>query len=84
MPFGYGLAWELMTWAKENGAKWFDFGGISAGTASNPDDVLGGISDFKRYFSREKIAVGHEWLFETKPIVSRVGRALSEASSRFR
>jgi hypothetical protein len=72
LPLGYGPAWELIRWAKRLGAAWFDFGGITAGTHGDSEDPRGGISDFKRYFSRAVQRVGHEWVLEPHPMRSRV------------
>jgi hypothetical protein len=63
MPLAYGLAWELMLWGKSAGARWFDFGGVTRGTQAS-GDVLGGISDFKRYFSSQTVEVGAEYVLE--------------------
>ncbi len=65
---GYAPAWELILWAKRNGGQWFDFGGVTSGHTDDPDDPLGGISDFKRYFSKEVIRVGEEWILEPHPL----------------
>jgi lipid II:glycine glycyltransferase (peptidoglycan interpeptide bridge formation enzyme) len=53
--------WDLIVWAKRTGARLFDFGGITRGTHSD-EDPLGGISDFKRYFSRQIVPVREEWV----------------------
>jgi hypothetical protein len=62
-PMAYPLVWDLLCWARQQGATWFDFGGITRGTLGS-DDRLGGISDFKRYFSKTIIKVGEEWVLE--------------------
>lgn len=76
LPLAYPLVWDLLCWAKRHGAAWFDFGGITSGTCGS-GDALGGISDFKRYFSRNEIEVGAEWVFEPHWIRARVAGALS-------
>lgn len=83
VPLGYALAWDLIRWAKRHGASWFDFGGITAGSHGG-EDVLGGVSDFKRYFSREVIEVGEEWMFELHPRRAKIARALSTGINRLR
>jgi hypothetical protein len=77
LPLNYALAWELIRWAKQNGATWFDFGGITAGSHGDASDRLGGISDFKRYFSTDVIDVGGEWVLEPRWPQSRLAHALS-------
>ena len=77
MPLGYALMWDLITWASERGAAWFDMGGVSAGCHGDLDDPTGGISDFKRYFSRRSVRVGEEWALEPRPILAAGTRAVS-------
>ena len=79
LPFGYALVWEMIRWAKATGAEWFDMGGI---TVSKGDDPLGGISDFKKFFSRELIEVGAEWVLEPSPFRARVADAVTGARVR--
>jgi hypothetical protein len=71
VSLGYALAWDLILWAKRCGAGWFDFGGVTAGTAGS-GDPLGGISDFKRRFGGEVAKVGEEWQLEPHPLRARV------------
>jgi hypothetical protein len=61
VALAYGVMWDLIVWAKRSGARWFDLGGITHGT-HHGDDPLGGISDFKRYFSRRVVKVRDEWI----------------------
>ena len=75
VPMAYSLAWELMQWARAQGAAAFDFGGISVGTHGD-DDPLGGISDFKRYFQGATVRVGEEWILEPSPAAARLSRML--------
>jgi hypothetical protein len=84
MPLAYGLAWELMLWGKSAGARWFDFGGVTRGTQGS-GDVLGGISDFKRYFSTQTVEVGAEYTLEPHPLpalAARISGALARWASR--
>jgi len=82
IPYGYGPAWDLALWAKRGGASWFDFGGVTAGHNADAEDPLGGISDFKRYFSPHAVAVGEEWIYEPHPLRAAAARLIS-ASARF-
>jgi hypothetical protein len=81
IPFGYLVAWDMIRWAKANGAKWFDFGGV---TLEEGDDPLKGISDFKRSFSREVAEVGAEWVYEPSPIKAKIAEAISKGAQRAR
>jgi len=58
VPVLYAPAWELIRWAKAQGARTFDFGGIGTG---GPDVRQAGIGDFKRYFNGEVVNVGFEY-----------------------
>jgi hypothetical protein len=78
IPMMYPLAWDLILWARRNGARTFDFGGISMGRAGG-EDPLGGISDFKRRFTDRVVAVGAEWVFEPSPWRARAARWASAA-----
>lgn len=75
IPTTYAPTWVLMKWAKEQGAAFFDFGGIPGNPTTN--DPLAGISSFKRYFSGRVIAVRQEWVFEPAPVRSSVARSIS-------
>jgi hypothetical protein len=74
IPLMYGLLWDLMRWAKQNGAAWFDFGGVTLGHTHDASDPLGGISDFKRYFSKELLEVGGEWVLRPSPLRAEAAR----------
>ena len=76
----YPLLWDLMRWSKSLGAEWFDMGGVSLG-GLHSDDPVGGISDFKRYFSKDIGTVGEDWTVEPHPSASMVARFVS-ASAR--
>lgn len=77
----YAPVWDLIRWARETGAEWFDMGGI---TASEGDDPLAGISDFKRYFSEDRISVGTEWRIDASGWRGRVTRALRNGARAVR
>ena len=80
LPLNYAVAWEHIRWAKANGARWYDFGGITAGRNGDQTDRLGGISDFKRYFSKHEIEVGGEWMLEPHWLRAKVARRVSAAA----
>lgn len=82
IPLGYALAWDLISWANRLGADVFDFGGITGGTYGDRTDSLGGTSDFKRYFTTEKVRVSNEWIFEPHPVLARAGDIISAAAHR--
>jgi lipid II:glycine glycyltransferase (peptidoglycan interpeptide bridge formation enzyme) len=78
-PVNYAPLWDLISWAKRDvGARWFDFGGASAG---DEHDVLAGNLDFKRYFSEQIIPVADEWVLEPHVLRARLARAASAAAS---
>ncbi len=70
------LFWDLIVWAKRIGATWFDLGGVTAGTAGSGDPV-GGISDFKRLFSKQTTNVAEDWVFEPRPVLARIAALVS-------
>ena len=75
----YPVLWDLISWAHRSGAKYFDLGGVTLGTAES-GDPLGGISDFKRAFSRRVEQVGAEWDYEPRPAHAYAARVVSSAS----
>jgi hypothetical protein len=80
MPLMYPVVWDLMRWARSEGARWFDFGGITMGSHESADP-LGGISDFKRYFTGQVAHVGAEWSFEPRRLQARAAHVVSATSS---
>lgn len=79
LPLSYAIAWDLILWAKHNGAQWFDFGGITEGSLGTADS-LGGISDFKRFFGSDVISVGEEWTLEPSRIKAQVSRLIGSTA----
>lgn len=79
----YVLLWDLVLWARRSGARWFDFGGITAG-AIDSDDPLGGISEFKRKFAQQDIEVGEQWELEPRPRRARIARLVSRGAAALR
>ena len=80
LHIGYPLMWDLIVWAKRAGATWFDFGGVTAGTAGS-GDPLGGISDFKRLFSKERAEVAEDWVLEPRKLVARLARLVRSGAA---
>jgi lipid II:glycine glycyltransferase (peptidoglycan interpeptide bridge formation enzyme) len=79
--------WNLLCWARGNGARWFDLGGVPA-EEGEAADAVEGITRFKRNFSTTLVHVGEGWMLEPSPlrastarVVSRVVRALRHTSS---
>jgi hypothetical protein len=80
VPMGYPLMWELIVWARRQGAQWFDFGGITIGSHGSADR-LGGISDFKRHFTDQVLEVGGEWVLEPRPARAKVAGLVSAGAA---
>lgn len=80
IPMMYPLLWDLIRWAKRNGSRFFDLGGVTAGGLES-EDRLGGISDFKRFFSEQVVQVGAEWSYEPRPMQAQAARMMKSASS---
>ena len=81
IPLLYAPTWALMRWARSHGARAWDFGGITDGTAHD-DDPRGGISDFKRYFGGEVREVGEEWVYEPGGVAAGLARAANRVKTR--
>jgi lipid II:glycine glycyltransferase (peptidoglycan interpeptide bridge formation enzyme) len=79
----YALMWDLISWARRSGAHVFDLGGITEGDRDS-DDPLGGISDFKRFFSQREVEVGQQWLFEPHPARAAAARVISSGAGLLR
>jgi hypothetical protein len=75
IALAYGLMWDLILWAKRTGAQWFDMGGITRGTHKG-EDPLGGISDFKRYFTQNIVQVRDEWVLDNHTWQARLAAAV--------
>lgn len=70
------LFWDLIVWAKGAGATWFDLGGVTDGTTGS-DDPVGGISDFKRLFSKQTADVADDWVIEPRWLPARFAALVS-------
>jgi len=82
VPIAHALVWDLICWAKREGADWFDLGGVSAGTTGSADPV-GGISDFKRQFSKETVEVAEDWTLEPRLVPARLAALVSAGAAWF-
>jgi len=80
VPIAHALVWDLICWAKREGAVWFDLGGVSAGSTGSADPV-GGISDFKRQFSKETVEVAEDWTLEPRRVPARLAALVSAGAA---
>ena len=78
VALNYPLLWDLIQWAQQQGASWFDLGGVTLGTHDSADP-LGGISDFKRWFSKELAAIGEDWVLYPHPGRSAIASGIRRA-----
>ena len=83
LPMAYPLVWDLMCWARRHGALYLDLGGVSDGHLDD-GDPLGGISDFKRYFSQQRVSVGAEWVCEPHPVPAAAARMVGASVTSLR
>jgi hypothetical protein len=83
VPLAYGLIWDLICWGKHQGAGWFDMGGVTQGQFGDTDDPLGGISDFKRFFTKTVVPVGEEWEWEPRPTRAKLARIIGSVARLF-
>lgn len=74
VALAYPLVWDLVSWSRGLGAGWFDLGGVTPGSRSDGEDALGGISDFKRFFSKDEVEIMEEWVVEPTSIRARLAR----------
>lgn len=77
----YPAVWALMRWARDAGATWFDFSGLTNGASTSGDDPLGGISEFKLNFGREDLTVGEDSALDLAPLRQRLASAVSSGLS---
>lgn len=78
-PLLYAPTWQLMRWAQEVGAGWFDFGGVGDGSHAS-GEATGGISDFKRYFSDVTTEVGAELTYSPAVYLDTLARAIASGA----
>ncbi|MEY4417544.1 MAG: hypothetical protein RIQ53_4837 [Pseudomonadota bacterium] len=83
LALSYATSWDLIRWARREGCRWFDFGGVTEGQLGS-DDRLGGISDVKRLFGGTPVTVGSEWVFEPSPRKARLADVVSTLAQGLR
>jgi hypothetical protein len=57
-------------------------GGVTLADGDQPE--LEGISNFKRYFSREVVEVGAEWVLEPHPVRAGIATLVSGGAEHVR
>jgi FemAB family len=80
IAISHPLLWDLILWARREGATWFDLGGVTL--ADSDTDPLAGISNFKRTFSRDVEEVGEEWILEPHPARTRLATLLGRIARK--
>lgn len=83
VALAYALVWDVIRWARARGARYLDFGGLTAGTLGS-GDRLGGISDFKRSFGASAVEVGDEWTLEPHQLAARLAAGVNRAAALLR
>jgi lipid II:glycine glycyltransferase (peptidoglycan interpeptide bridge formation enzyme) len=73
-PLAHGLVWDLMRWARAQGASSFDMGGVTPGRHADGSDALGGISEFKRGFGSTVVNVHEEWVLDATTLRAALAR----------
>lgn len=76
LPLMHAVAWDMLHWGHEVGAKWFDFGGIPS-PDTPPDSPLHGIAAFKRMFSKQETRIREQMVMVTSPVANRCARAIA-------
>jgi hypothetical protein len=79
LSLGYPLLWDLIAWARDLGAGWFDYGGVPADDADAAH--LERISDFKRRFERQAVRVAEEWVLTPHRARAAIATAVSRAAT---
>ena len=80
LQIGYPLMRDLIVWAKRAGATWFDCSGVTAGPAGS-GDPLGGVSDFKRMFTKQTTDVAEDWVLEPRKVMARLAALVSTSAA---
>jgi hypothetical protein len=83
VPMMPAILLDTFTWARSQGARWFDFGGVV--TEGDPRYAqLGSIAEFKRLFGQDVRRVGVDLLFVPRPLLSGAAEVMSRLAHRFR
>lgn len=77
---GHALAWDLILWAKDIGADWFDFGGLPRPVPRE----LEGIVRFKQSFGGCSVDFRQEWTLTPHPRLAAARRGLAACRDRIR
>ncbi|MCC6927890.1 MAG: hypothetical protein IT359_02755 [Gemmatimonadaceae bacterium] len=83
LPILYPAIWDIVLWGKRTGGTWFDLGGVTPGEPGS-GDALGGISHFKRGFSKDEVSLGEEWALAPHPLRARIADWTSAMARRVR
>jgi len=75
VPMSYAILWDLVTWARAHGARWFDLGGVTGVSPASGTDPLSGISAFKRFFSDHVLEV-QSWSWTPQTAFARAATLL--------
>lgn len=73
---GAAVMWALIGWARDQGASWFDLGGITPPALSSADPRYG-ISVFKRGFSSNERNISCEFRFEPNRLAATLAKVTS-------
>jgi hypothetical protein len=84
VSLSHALIWDIISWAKAQGALWFDLGGVTDGHQGQSDDPLTGISHFKRLFTSRVERVGDGFALQATTLRARAARALVHARALVR
>lgn len=77
IPLTYGLMWDLIVWAKDGGARFFDLGGVVSESAGT-DEAVGRISRFKRRFAPQISEVASEFQLEPHPRIEAFSKVVGD------
>jgi hypothetical protein len=80
IPLLYPVLWQLIRWARGAGAHTFDLGGV----LPEASEHLRGISDFKRWFSKQESAFGEEWVYHPSKLKASIAGFATRVANRAR
>jgi hypothetical protein len=83
VPMMHAIMLDVFEWARDGGARQFDFGGVV--TPDSPRyATVGSIARFKQLFGGNEHEVGLDLVYVSRPTLSWFASALSRAAKRFR